>query len=80
MTRYGDYKFIQEFDIEEALSLLEYALQKREEELLFQRWIHDFQCQMSFNEFKERLKPRPIKKEEEILADVKEILDWRWTP
>lgn len=81
MTRYGDYKFIENLDIEEALSLLELALQKREEELLFQRWVHDMQFQMSFDEFRERLKPKPIKKEEEILADVKEILDLGgWTP
>lgn len=59
---------------------MEFAFQKREEELLFQRWIHDIQFQMSFDEFKERLTRKPIKKETEILSEVKEILDWGWTP
>lgn len=45
-----------------------------EEELLFQRWIHDIHLQMSFDEFKAKLKPQPIRKEEEILEEVKDIL------
>lgn len=50
-------------------------MKKREEELLFQRWIHDIQFQMSFNEFKEKLKPKPLRSDEEILEEVKDILD-----
>ena len=33
------------------------------------------QFQMSFDEFKERLKPKELKSEKEILVDVKAILD-----
>lgn len=61
-------------ELDEALSLIEYAFAQQEEELLFNRWIHDVQFHMSFEEFKEQLKPKPIKAEEEILDDVKEII------
>lgn len=61
-------------DIEAALSHIEFLYKKREEELLFQRWIHDIHLEMSFDEFKEKLIPKPKKSETEILDDVKEIL------
>lgn len=61
-------------DVDEALSLIEYAMAQHEEELLFLRWIHDLQFQMSFDEFKLKLKPLPFKSDEEILSDVKDIL------
>jgi len=61
-------------EIEEAFSLIEYAFEQQEEELLFQRWIHEIQLHMSFEEFKQKLKPKKIKKDEEILEDVKQIL------
>lgn len=54
---------------------MDFLLRKREEELLFQRWIHDIQFQMSFDEFKEKLKPKPLRSDEEILDEVKDILD-----
>jgi hypothetical protein len=62
-------------EIEEAFSLIEYAFKQQEEELLFQRWIHEIQLHMGFEEFKQKLKPKKIKKDEEILKDVKEILN-----
>ena len=61
-------------EIDEALLLIEYALKQRTEELLYQRWIGKLQFEMSFEEFKEKLKPIRIKKEEEILEDVENIL------
>jgi len=61
-------------ELDEALSLIEYAMAQHEEELLFLRWVHDLQFQMSFEEFKEKLKPKPLKSDEEILEDVKDIL------
>lgn len=61
-------------ELDEALSLIEYAFTQVEEELLFQRWIHDIHLHMSFDEFKAKLKPQPIKSDEEILGDVKDIL------
>lgn len=60
---------------EEALSFISYVIEKREDELLFQRWIGGLQYEMSFTEFKQRLKPKPIKDESEILADVRIILN-----
>ena len=59
-------------EINEALSLIEYAMSQNEEELLFQRWI-PFQ-HIPFDEFVNQLKPKKIKSEEEILNEVKEIL------
>ena len=61
-------------DIEAALSHIEFLKKKCEDELLFQRWIHDIHLEMSFDEFKEKLKPKQEKNETEILDDVKEIL------
>jgi hypothetical protein len=66
--------YILSLELDEALSQIEYAFAQAEEELLFQRWIHDIHLQMSFDEFKAKLKPQPIRKEEEILEEVKDIL------
>jgi hypothetical protein len=45
------------------------------EELLFQRWISDARFQqMSFNDFKNSMKPMAIRDEKEILEDVESIL------
>ena len=62
--------------MDEALSLIEYAITQNEEELLFQRWINGLQFTVSFDEFKNQLRPQKIKtkNEEEILNDVKDIL------
>jgi len=59
-------------DIEEALSLIDYAYQKQEEELIFLRWI-PYQ-HISFEEFRAQIKPKKIKSDEEILKDVKDII------
>lgn len=54
---------------------MDFLLKKREEELLFQRWIHDIHLHISFEEFKRSLKPPVIKSDEEILEEVKNILE-----
>lgn len=60
----------------EALSFIDYAHEKRSEDMLYQRWIvGGYHFEMSFPEFKERLMPKPEKPEQEILEDVKRILD-----
>lgn len=61
-------------EVDEALSLIGFALDKKTEELLFQRWIGKLQFEMSFEEFKEKLKPVKLKNETEILEDVENIL------
>lgn len=60
--------------MEEALSLIEYAIAQTEEELLYQRWINGLQYQMSFDDFKHQLQPAKPKKTQEILDDVKEMM------
>ena len=61
--------------IDEALTLIEYALKQKTEELVFQRWISDIHFQqMGFDEFKNSMKPVRIKDEKEILEDVESIL------
>ena len=60
---------------EEALSFISFVFDKREDEMLFQRWVNGLQFEMSFDEFKLQLKPKPIKSESEILADVRTILN-----
>ncbi len=61
-------------DYEDAISLIDFAVEKDIEEILFHRWIHDLQFQMSFDEFKQKLKPQKLRDDKEILAEVKDIL------
>lgn len=74
-NRYGNIDFILEMESAEALSFISFVFRKREDELMFQRWINRLQFEMSFDEFRHRLRPKPIKQEAEILADVRTILD-----
>jgi hypothetical protein len=60
--------------MEEALSLIDYAFNQREEELLYSRWLTMAQYSCSFEEFKEKLKPIPVKTDEEILENVFDII------
>ena len=60
--------------MDEALSLIDYATKQTEEELLFQRWIHDVQFTMSFEEFKQTLQPRREKDTGDILDTVQAII------
>lgn len=65
-------------DLESGLSQIEYIIEKETEELLYQRWIHDLQFQMSFDEFKAKLIPKESKTEQEILTEVEDILRMEW--
>ena len=58
----------------EALSFISFAFSRRDEEMLFQRWISGPQFEMGFDEFKGLLMPKPEKPEVEIMEDVKRIL------
>ena len=69
-------EYILTLELDEALSLIEYAMAQEEEELIFQRWINGPQLTTSYNEFKNQLRPQQVKvkSEEEVLDDVKDIL------
>lgn len=74
LKRYHSLDYIFKLDIEEALSLIEYANTQVEEELLFLRWIQNWQFDFSLDEFREKLKPKKVKSNEQILEDVIEVL------
>lgn len=88
LKRYGgDFlagAYFDSLDTSERREIIETALKKNREELLFQRWLiggYD-QAGMSFAEFRERLESNisAPKSAEEILADVEKMLDsnkWR---
>ena len=57
-----------------GIQLLEHALKKEEEDLLFSRWIQGAQYTMSFDDFKASLTRRD-KPTEEVLADVDNIME-----
>lgn len=59
---------------DEAARLLLYAKEREEEAMLFQRWIMQAQYEMSFEDFKEQLRPKPVKSEKAILSDVENIM------
>ena len=64
----------------EGVELLDFAFSAEWEQNAFLRWIAGDEFGMSFNEFKEAVKPRPVKSSAQILADVEEIMSrtqWR---
>jgi hypothetical protein len=71
--------YIMSLDIEECFSLVDYAYQQADEELLFTRWI-PYQGEISFGEFKNKIKEKANsenisdKKEEEIYQEVESII------
>ena len=67
--------YVKPLSIEEAITFIDFAYEKQNDELLYQRWIvGGFQHEMSFFNFKERLKPIKIQSETEILEDVNNII------
>lgn len=66
-------------DLETGIELIKKAYEQRNEDMLMQRWIMHYQAEMSFDEFKARLgvakEAKNNKTEEEILKEVKEIID-----
>ena len=57
--------------MEEAVGYIEHRARKRNDDLIFQRWISGtWQYEMSLEEFKTKLTPQRVRSEEEILNDV----------
>lgn len=74
LSRYGSLDYIMTLDFIEFFNLLEFAQKQKEDELIFQRWVAGPQFQISFDTFKEQLKPKPLKDNREILSEVRDIL------
>ena len=72
--RYSNPQELLSLDAETGVLLLEYALEKESDALIFSRWIQGAQYTMSFDAFKAALsrKERPT---EEVLEDVGNILE-----
>lgn len=69
---------------EVGVKLIEKAYEMENEKKAYSRWLAGYEKEMSFGEFKEKLRsgPKPKvqysqKTEKEILADVKAILEMR---
>jgi len=63
--------------MEQGIELISKAYEERSNDILMQRWIIHYEKEISFDEFKEKLKTRPIKdtrSKEEILDEAENIL------
>lgn len=58
-----------------AVRLLKLIEEKNADDMLFQRWCVYAQNIMSFDEFKEKLKPKAFRPESELMADTEKILN-----
>lgn len=68
-----------ELPADDGVQLLVFAFSKEQDERLFQRWIGQAQYQMSFDEFKESLKPIRINTEE-TMTQLNELMEnTKWT-
>ena len=67
-------RIIEGMEPEEALAFIHFLKEEDIEEKLFQRWCAGPQFEISFEEFKNKLKPVPIVPDEEILDDVYDII------
>jgi hypothetical protein len=68
-----------ELPADDGVQLLVFAFNKEQDERLFQRWIGQAQYQMSFDEFKESLKPIRINTEE-TMTQLNELMEnTKWT-
>lgn len=82
LTRFNSIDYILNLELKEALEIIKIAIDEENEEKIFKRWLQ-YQDQMSFNEFKQRIgvkiEDKKInvepKRQEEILSDVKNIID-----
>ena len=57
-------------DMDEAIGFIRFLYKKRNDDLIFQRWIAGPQYQMSLDEFKRQLRPQRVRDDEEILEEV----------
>ncbi len=66
-------------DFEVGIELISNAYRKKSDEDLYLRWLIGYEKTMGFEEFKNKLTANTVKPdnrtEEEILSNVKEILD-----
>ena len=80
LKRYSNIDFVMNLDVEDGVALIAKAFEKQQEDLLIQRWILHYQGEMTFEEFKGKLKAVPAstfvdtRTEGEILDEVKDIL------
>lgn len=74
MKRYSSLECLFSFDLEDAISLIDYAFRQQDEERMFLRWVVGPQYEMSFDDFKNRLVPSKPKSEKEILENVYGII------
>lgn len=72
MIRYsGQYPgFFWSMDADDAIPVLFQAKQHETDDKLFQRWLNGYQWEMSFDEFKQKLRPLTNKDAKTILKEV----------
>ena len=61
----------------QGMEFIKKAYKKRMNDILMKRWIIHYEKEMTFDEFKEKLKKRQVKdnrSKEEILEEVEDIL------
>lgn len=59
---------------DEGIELVLFAKKQEDDVLLYQRWLTGAQYEMSFDAFKETLKPKAIKDDDEVIKDAESIL------
>jgi len=67
-----------ELSVNNGIELFRKAHESRTDDLLMQRWVLHYQDEMSFQDFKDKLityRTKNNKTEEEILIDVKNIIN-----
>ena len=69
-----------ELKLDDGISLIVKAFEKKAEDILLQRWLLHYERSISFLGFKKELIYNPLNKQdnrttEEIMTDVKEILE-----
>lgn len=57
-------------EMDEAIGFIQFLYKKRNEDLIFQRWIAGPQYEMSLEEFKHALRPKRVRSDEEILDEL----------
>lgn len=63
-------------DLDEAIGFIRYLQEKRRDDKIYFRWVIGGDDRvMPFDEFKDALKPKKVREEEEILDEVYEIFE-----
>ena len=72
------FDYILRLPIKNIPRLIIKAINKKTENLLIQRWITNYETEMSFDEFKDKIMSSNItdnKTDEEVLTEVKDIIN-----